>query len=54
MQKSKDKKTIQSDKIVGRLIEQKLLKELFESKKAEFIAVYGRRRSEKHTLLGIA
>lgn len=51
MSQSKKKKTNKSDKIVGRLNEQKLLKELFESKKAEFIAVYGRRRVGKTYLI---
>lgn len=38
-------------KIIGRLREQELLKELFDSKKAEFIAVYGRRRVGKTYLI---
>lgn len=38
-------------KIVGRLREQKILKELVESQKAEFIAIYGRRRIGKTYLI---
>ncbi len=38
-------------KITGRKREQELLKELFESKKAEFIAIYGRRRIGKTFLI---
>lgn len=40
-----------SEKIVGRLKEQKLLRELVKSKKSEFIAVYGRRRVGKTFLI---
>ncbi len=39
------------DKIIGRLAEQILLKELIESKRAEFIAIYGRRRVGKTYLI---
>lgn len=39
------------EKIIGRLREQELLKELFDSKKSEFIAVYGRRRVGKTYLI---
>lgn len=49
------KKQIQVEKspqkIVGRLKEQKLLRELVGSKKAEFIAIYGRRRIGKTYLI---
>lgn len=38
-------------KIVGRLREQDLLKDLFNSRKSEFIAVYGRRRVGKTYLI---
>src|SRR5437879_4272481 len=38
-------------KIIGRWREQELLKELFSSKKAEFIAIYGRRRIGKTYLI---
>lgn len=38
-------------KIIGRKREQELLKDLFESKKSEFIAVYGRRRIGKTFLI---
>jgi AAA+ ATPase superfamily predicted ATPase len=38
-------------KITGRKREQELLKDLFESKKAEFIAIYGRRRIGKTFLI---
>ena len=38
-------------KIIGRWREQGLLKELFESSKAEFIAIYGRRRVGKTYLI---
>ncbi|MBF5058664.1 AAA family ATPase [Candidatus Neptunochlamydia vexilliferae] len=40
-----------SKKIIGRIREQKILKDLFDSKKAEFIAVYGRRRIGKTYLI---
>lgn len=40
-----------SEKIIGRVREQKLLKELIGSKKSEFIAVYGRRRVGKTYLV---
>lgn len=41
----------ESGKVIGRWREKQLLKELFESKKAEFIAVYGRRRVGKTYLI---
>ncbi|MGR3911718.1 MAG: ATP-binding protein [Candidatus Rhabdochlamydia sp.] len=44
-------KSLPEEKIVGRLREQKLLKYFFYSKKAEFIAVYGRRRVGKTYLI---
>lgn len=40
-----------SEKIIGRLREQKLLRDLVESKKSEFIAIYGRRRVGKTYLI---
>jgi AAA+ ATPase superfamily predicted ATPase len=40
-----------SEKIIGRLREQELLRDLVESKKSEFIAVYGRRRVGKTYLI---
>ncbi len=50
-----DKKDVKNGeprgKIIGRFREQKLLKELFDSKKSEFIAVYGRRRVGKTYLI---
>jgi uncharacterized protein len=39
------------EKIIGRLKEQELLRDLIESKKSEFIAVYGRRRVGKTYLI---
>jgi AAA+ ATPase superfamily predicted ATPase len=51
MAKMKPKDKDISEKIIGRLREQKLLRELFESKKSEFIAVYGRRRVGKTYLI---
>ena len=39
------------EKVVGRLREKALLKDLIQSKKAEFIAVYGRRRVGKTFLI---
>ena len=47
--KPKDKDI--SEKIIGRVRDQELLRELFESKKSEFIAVYGRRRVGKTYLI---
>ena len=38
-------------KIIGRWRELELLKELFESRKSEFIAIYGRRRVGKTYLI---
>jgi hypothetical protein len=50
-----DKKKLEaletSEKIIGRVREQKLLNELIESNKAEFIAIYGRRRVGKTYLI---
>lgn len=40
-----------SEKIIGRLREQELLRDLVESKKSEFIAIYGRRRVGKTYLI---
>lgn len=40
-----------SEKIIGRVREQALLKDLFRSKKSEFIAIYGRRRVGKTYLI---
>lgn len=40
-----------SEKIIGRLKEQQLLRELVRSKKSEFIAIYGRRRVGKTYLI---
>lgn len=51
MVKKKIKKSNSQGKIVGRVREQELLRELFSSKKAEFIAVYGRRRVGKTYLI---
>lgn len=45
------KKIALSEKIIGRTREQKLLKELVESNKSEFIAIYGRRRVGKTYLI---
>lgn len=45
------KKKITEGKIIGRQREQELLSELLDSKKAEFIAVYGRRRVGKTYLI---
>ena len=48
------KKTLNKEtpeKIIGRRREQSLLRELFESNKSEFIAVYGRRRVGKTYLI---
>lgn len=39
------------EKIVGRVREQALLKDLISSKKSEFIAIYGRRRVGKTYLI---
>jgi uncharacterized protein len=43
--------TTSREKIVGRLREQLILKELIDSKKSEFIAIYGRRRIGKTYLI---
>lgn len=51
MAKTKPRDEDVSGKIVGRLREQELLRELFKSKKAEFIAIYGRRRVGKTYLI---
>jgi AAA+ ATPase superfamily predicted ATPase len=40
-----------SKKIIGRVREKEFLKNLFDSRKAEFIAVYGRRRVGKTYLI---
>ena len=40
-----------SEKIVGRQEEQKTLQKCFESPKAEFVAIYGRRRIGKTFLV---
>jgi len=40
-----------TERIIGRWREQELLKELFESSKAEFVAIYGRRRVGKTYLI---
>lgn len=39
------------EKIIGRRREQELLRELIESNKSEFVAVYGRRRVGKTYLI---
>jgi uncharacterized protein len=36
------------EKIIGRLREQELLRDLVASKKSEFIAIYGRRRDTEN------
>lgn len=51
MSNKKSKKKGTSEEIIGRSRELSLLKELFNSKKAEFIAVYGRRRIGKTFLI---
>jgi len=43
--------TSHKKKIIGRIREQKLLKEAFNSSNAELIAVYGRRRIGKTYLI---
>lgn len=48
---TKSKARPASEKIIGRQREQKLLMELIESKKSEFIAIYGRRRVGKTYLI---
>lgn len=42
-----------SEKIIGRVEEQIILEELFNSKKAEFLAIYGRRRIGKTMLIRV-
>ncbi len=42
-----------SEKIIGREVEQAILEELFNSKKAEFLAIYGRRRIGKTMLIRV-
>jgi len=49
--KKKNSKANNAEKIIGRLREQELLKDLVASKKSEFIAVYGRRRVGKTYLI---
>ena len=39
------------DKIIGRVAEKKELESIFQSKEAEFVAVYGRRRVGKTYLI---
>lgn len=39
------------DKIIGRIEEQKILKKILDSKQAEFLAIYGRRRVGKTYLV---
>ena len=51
MEKKNVKNGESRGKIIGRFREQELLKELFDSKKSEFIAVYGRRRVGKTYLI---
>jgi len=51
MSKVKNKHKFSPEKIIGRQREQKLLRDLFRSKKAEFIAIYGRRRVGKTYLI---
>jgi uncharacterized protein len=51
MAKKKTENKNLSRKIIGRVKEQKLLKDLIGSKKSEFIAVYGRRRVGKTYLV---
>lgn len=48
---AKKKTNDTAEKIIGRIREQDLLKDLIASKKAEFIAVYGRRRVGKTYLI---
>ena len=38
-----------AEQIIGRLAEKNILKECYESDKAEFIAVYGRKVLVKHS-----
>ena len=42
---------VMAEQIIGRLAEKNILKECYESDKAEFIAVYGRRRIGKTFLI---
>lgn len=49
--KKKSKNKTDSNKIIGREREKEILQELVESKRAEFIAVYGRRRVGKTYLI---
>lgn len=51
MTKRNSKNKNHPDKIIGRIREQELLKDLMESKKSEFIAIYGRRRVGKTYLI---
>src|SRR3990167_6826203 len=51
MVKKNSKPKDSTEKIIGRVREQKLLKDLIGSKKSEFIAVYGRRRVGKTYLV---
>lgn len=51
MVKKKALSTEVAEKIIGRLREQELLRDLVESNKSEFIAVYGRRRVGKTYLI---
>lgn len=51
LNKKVDISTGDKGKIIGRWRELELLKELFESKKSEFIAIYGRRRVGKTYLI---
>src|SRR3989344_3544598 len=51
MTKYKDTAADVMEKIIGRRREQELLRDLIESNKSEFIAVYGRRRVGKTYLI---
>lgn len=51
MAKKTSKKKDSAEKIIGRVREQALLKDLINSKKSEFIAIYGRRRVGKTYLI---
>ena len=51
MAKKKLESSSLQGKIIGRLREQELLRDLIESKKSEFIAIYGRRRVGKTYLI---
>ena len=41
----------QNDKIIGRLYEQQMLEKIYKSSRAEFMALYGRRRVGKTYLI---